>query len=77
MKELHAPSVEPHLKHLTIFKTFEELGEGEFFILINDHDPKPLRFQFYGEYGDNAFTWEYLETGPEKWKILIGKPVNS
>ena len=32
--------------------------------LINDHDPKPLYYQFMMERTDE-FTWEYLEEGPE------------
>ena len=43
------------------------------FVLVNDHDPKPLYYQFAAEYPD-AFTWDYLETGPEVWQVRIGRP---
>jgi uncharacterized protein (DUF2249 family) len=40
--------------------------------LINDHDPKPLHYQLMAEY-ENKFEWEYLEQGPEVWRVSIGK----
>ena len=39
---------------------------------MNDHDPKPLRYQFEAEL-PGTFTWEYLEEGPEAWRVRIGK----
>jgi len=42
-------------------------------VLVNDHDPKPLYYQFAAEYPDR-FTWDYLEAGPEVWKVRIGRP---
>jgi len=41
-------------------------------LLINDHEPRPLYYQFLMELPDQ-FEWEYLETGPEVWKVRIGK----
>ncbi|MEK7200272.1 MAG: iron-sulfur cluster repair di-iron protein, partial [Bacteroidota bacterium] len=40
----------------------------------NDHDPKPLYYQLLGERG-NIFVWEYLEQGPEWWKVKISKRI--
>ena len=37
-----------------------------------NHDSKPLYYQLLGERG-NVLTWEYLEQGPEWWKIKITK----
>jgi len=39
---------------------------------VNDHDPKPLYYQFQAELGP-VFAWDYLETGPEVWKVRITK----
>jgi regulator of cell morphogenesis and NO signaling len=64
--------IEPRLKHPVIFERFDELKEGENFIILNDHDPKPLYYQLLGERG-NVFTWEYLESGPEWWKVKISR----
>jgi len=64
--------IPPRDKHPTIFRTFEDLGAGESFVLINDHDPRPLRYQFEAEMPDR-FGWEYLEQGPEVWRVRITK----
>lgn len=67
---LIVPDLEPRVKHATIFERFEELNKGETLIIINDHDPKPLYYQMQSQYGD-VFDWEYLESGPETWRIKI------
>ena len=69
---LNVTTLEPKLKHPTIFVKFDELKPGESLILHNDHDPKPLYYQLLGERG-NIFTWEYLEQGPKLWRIKISK----
>lgn len=65
-------TVAPRERHPLIFSTFEALGPGEAFTLVNDHDPKPLFYQFNAE-RQGAFTWEYLEQGPQIWQVRIGK----
>ena len=62
----------PKYRHQRIFETFESLTPGESFLLVNDHDPKPLYYQFQAEHAD-AFTWNYVEQGPEVWSVVIGK----
>ena len=64
--------IEPRFKHPTIFDKFDLVLPGNSFIIHNDHDPKPLYYQFLAERGQ-IFTWEYLETGPEVWRVKIGK----
>lgn len=72
IESLFVPDLLPALKHPTIFKKFDALNEGESFVIINDHDPKPLYYQLLAERG-NIFSWEYLEQGPEIWKVYIKK----
>lgn len=72
---INVPQIEPRLKHPTIFRKFDELEKGESLIILNDHDPKPVYYQLLGEKG-NIFTWEYLEQGPQWWKILVTKKLN-
>mgnify|MGYP003496241024 FL=1 len=62
----------PRRRHELIFETYGKLGAGENFVLINDHDPKPLRYQFEAEHS-REFSWAYLEEGPEVWRVRIGK----
>jgi len=72
IKLLDVTVLEPRMKHPTIFAWFDQLTGGEEFMIHNDHDPKPLYYQLLGERG-NIFTWEYIEQGPESWKVIIGK----
>jgi regulator of cell morphogenesis and NO signaling len=69
---LNVTLIEPRLKHPTIFKHFDALKEGDAFQILNDHDPKPLYYQMLGERG-NIFTWDYLEKGPQWWRVQIRK----
>jgi regulator of cell morphogenesis and NO signaling len=69
---LFVPELQPALKHPTIFRKFDSLNEGESFVIINDHDPKPLYYQLLAERG-NIFSWDYLEQGPEVWKVHVKK----
>jgi len=62
----------PPQRHPLIFQTFESLHPGEVFELVNDHDPKPLYYQFKFEH-EGRFTWDYLEQGPQVWRVRIGK----
>jgi uncharacterized protein (DUF2249 family) len=55
-----------------IFSTFGSLPAGKAMELINDHDPKPLRGVFQARHPDN-FSWEYLEQGPDLWRVAITK----
>ncbi len=59
-------------KHAMIFRTFDELSTGGALLLINDHDPKPLYYQFAAE-RTGQFEWNYVERGPQVWKVEIGK----
>ena len=63
----------PQRRHELILGTYGELQPGNGFVLVNDHDPKPLSYQFAAEYPDQ-YTWDYLEEGPEVWRVRIGKP---
>jgi uncharacterized protein (DUF2249 family) len=63
----------PRERHPLIFGSFDALVPGESLLLVNDHDPKPLLYQFQAE-SRSEFTWDYLENGPEVWKVKIGKP---
>jgi hemerythrin-like domain-containing protein/uncharacterized protein (DUF2249 family) len=65
-------SVPPRDRHPKIFGAFDGLAIGGAFVLVNDHDPKPLYYQFAAEQPDH-FTWEYLECGPDVWRVRIGK----
>lgn len=71
-KVINVPDFPPREKHPTILNGFDELQSGEVMLIVNDHDPRPLQYQFMMEREDQ-FTWEYLEQGPETWRVAIGK----
>lgn len=57
-------------KHGLIFQRWNELPIGRHFVLINDHDPVPLYYQFAAQF-PGAFTWEYLVEGPDRFEVKI------
>ena len=63
----------PAQRHVAIFDAYLNLAPGTGFVLVNDHDPKPLRYQFEAEHA-GQFTWDALESGPEVWQVRIGRP---
>jgi uncharacterized protein (DUF2249 family) len=65
-------TIVPRERHPLIFNTFAGLQPGSSFLLVNDHDPKPLYYQFKAELADR-FEWTYLESGPDVWKVRIGR----
>ena len=69
-------SLMPAQRHARIFELVETLEPGSSFILVNDHDPKPLHYQIQAEYPDQ-FSWTYVEQGPEVWRVEIGKPARA
>ncbi len=69
---LDVRSIAPRERHTRIFDTFANLRPAQAFVLVNDHDPKPLYYQFQAEH-QSEFTWDYLEQGPEVWRVRIGR----
>ncbi len=65
-------SLVPAQRHEKIFQLVDELEPGASFVLVNDHDPKPLYYQLEAEH-PKQFSWTYLERGPTVWRVEIGK----
>ena len=62
----------PAERHRIIFEKWFELAPGAGYVLINDHDPKPLYYQFAAEHS-GEFSWDVVEDGPTVWRVRIGK----
>jgi uncharacterized protein (DUF2249 family) len=62
------------VKHAQIFQRWLDLPPGGHFVLVNDHDPVPLYYQFAAEF-PGAFTWEYHFRGPDEFHVKITKLV--
>lgn len=69
---LDVRTVPPRDKHPSIFRTFDALIAGQSMVLVNDHDPRPLRYQLAAERPD-TFDWTYEETGPTVWRVRIDR----
>ena len=65
-------SIAPRERHPRIFSLAETLAAGASFIIVNDHDPRPLHYQFETRY-PGLFWWEYLERGPDVWRVEVGR----
>ena len=60
------------VKHGLIIQTWLQLPVGDHFVLLNDHDPVPLYYQFAAQWPD-TFTWEHLVKGPDEFRVKITK----
>ena len=61
----------PHQdRHRLIFERLGALAPGESIRLVNDHEPKPLRYQLDAEY-PQQYLWDVVEAGPDQWAIDI------
>ena len=69
-QQLDVRDLPPPQRHTLIFATCGKLSTGNAVVLINDHDPKPLYYQFEAALPGH-FGWEYLEKGPEIWRVRI------
>ena len=73
---LDVRDIPPRDRHPQIFELFDSLETDEAFILVNDHEPRPLYYQFVRE-RDGQFTWDYVQEGPDVWKVRIAKIASS
>lgn len=63
-------AIAPRDRHPLIFSTFRGLAGKQAMELVNDHDPRPLYYQFQAEL-PGRFSWDYLESGPDVWRVRI------
>lgn len=68
--QLDVRALPPRQRHSLIFDTCGKLDVGNAVLLVNDHDPKPLYYQFEAE-RPGEFGWEYVESGPAVWRVRI------
>lgn len=60
----------PFERHEKIFENWESLTPGQTLQIINDHDPKPLHYQFEAEQ-NGKYEWTYIKGGPKDWIVNI------
>lgn len=69
--DLDVRPVEPKDRFEQIMGTYEALGPGESMQLTVDHDPLCMYYTLLATRGDKSFTFEYVEKGPEAWRVII------
>ena len=69
-------SIPRPMRHPLIFNTFDRLDRDKSIHVVSDHDPRPLRYLFDVKYS-GAFTWDYVEEGPDAWCVRIGRSAPS
>ena len=62
----------PWERHPKIMELFDSLGAGDTLTIVNDHDPRPLHYQFMHE-REGQFQWESQERSPQEWVASIKK----
>ena len=60
------------VKHGLIIQTWLQLPVGDHFVLLNDHDPVPLYYQFAAQW-PGTFEWKHLVKGPDEFRVKITK----
>ncbi len=65
-------SIPCRVKHAQIIQRWQALPVGAHFVLINDHDPVPLYYQFATVF-PGEFTWEHLVAGPDVFHVKISR----
>lgn len=65
-------NIPPPERHAAVFAAFRAIGLDDGLEIVNDHDPKPLYYQFQVETPGN-FSWVYAQNGPEVWRVSIRK----
>ena len=66
MTELDARSIPAARRHSSIHDAFEDLEPGETLTILNDHEPKPLFYEFQAEvdaFDEDGYSVEAVEDG--------------
>ncbi len=71
-EELDVRTLAHGSRHDVIFGKLQALAVGEQFVIVNDHDPRPLKYQTEALW-PGMFEWEYLESGPAVWRLAISR----
>ena len=70
--ELCSRGYETNQINNTVINAFDSLPVGEKMVLINDTDPTHV-FNQLEEKRMGKFEWEYIEEGPDVWKVSLAK----
>jgi uncharacterized protein (DUF2249 family) len=57
-------------RHERIFALLDQLAIGQELVLINDHEPRPLRYQIQAAQPE-SFAWDPQQTAVHEWTVRI------
>jgi uncharacterized protein (DUF2249 family) len=63
--------VEPKHRYECIIGAYEKLDPADAMELTVDHDPVCMYYTLRATCGDNGFTFDYIENGPETWRVRV------
>jgi uncharacterized protein (DUF2249 family) len=70
---LDVRDVPPKHRFELIMNAYDRLESGETLELAVDHDPTCMYYTLKADYGDAAFSFDYVERGPETWRVHVTK----
>lgn len=70
-RPLDVRPVEPRFRFDTIMGAYEALAAGETLALTVDHDPTCMYYTIRAIHGPDSFSFQYLEQGPEVWRVRV------
>ena len=62
---------EPKDRFETIMGAYQSLPAGGTMVLVVDHDPRCMYYTLQATEGDETFRFDYLEDGPEVWRVEV------
>lgn len=72
-KILDVRSLVPAEQQRAVLATYDRLGIGARFVLVDNRDPRPL-YRSFDTQRHGRFSWRYLQQGPAVWRVEIGRP---
>ena len=63
--------VEPKDRFETIMNAYEALPPDVPMEMLVDHDPRCMYYTLRATRGSDTFTFDYLEDGPELWRVEV------
>lgn len=63
--------VEPKDRFDRIMHWCDRLAPSQTLELTVDHDPRCMYYALRATRGEDAFAFEYLENGPETWRVRV------
>ncbi|WP_336038071.1 DUF2249 domain-containing protein [Halobacterium yunchengense] len=73
-KTIDVRDVPPSERHPKIHAAFEALDSGEALELVNDHEPKPLFYEFQAEVEDfDADAYRVEQRAPDEYVATLPK----